>query len=282
MVRGLFGFFDHTLEFSRADRIKLRKRSRSTVDFQYDQTTLAKMRLVGTTRTRAYLSLGKAFGLRAEDFTHRLTFGMFRKLDLEQPAPIFVAKIQTTKEDCPAFLYLDEDAINDLKPFLEENKAKPDNARIWKARKEDLSKMVQRLASRAEIDSHGDKIRWHGLRAFLFNSLCRVMSTEKAKQVVGKQLSESAYLNEKDLAEDYAKVMPLIAYEANHVKEKVSALEQENDIYRTILVSMIGKDKLEAFVQRRQKALFGDKPVVARPLTVKEMLELYAEALKEE
>jgi hypothetical protein len=227
MVRGFFSFFDKPLQFSRTERIKLRKRSRSTSDFNFDQTTLAKMRLVGTTRTRAYLSLGKAFGLRAEDFTHRLNFGIFRKLDLDQPAPIFVAKIQTTKEDCPAFLYLDEDAINDLKPFLEENKAKPDSARIWKARKEDLNKMVQRLASRAEIDSHGGKIRWHGLRAFLFNSLCRVMSTEKSKQITGKQLSESAYLNEKDLAIDYAKVMPLIAYDTNHVKEKVSELEEE-------------------------------------------------------
>jgi uncharacterized coiled-coil protein SlyX len=105
-------------------------------------------------------------------------------------------------------------------------KSKPDSTRIWKARKEDLSKMVQRLASKAEIDAHGDKIRWHGLRAYLFNSLCRVVSTEKAKQVVGKQLSESAYLNEKDLLEDYAKVMPLTAYDTNHVKEKVNELSQ--------------------------------------------------------
>jgi hypothetical protein len=87
-------------------------------------------------------------------------------------------------------------------------KDKPDGARIWKARKEDLAKMLSRLADRAEIDDHGDKIRWHGLRAFLFNSLCRCMSTERAKQIVGKTTSESAYLNEKDLAEDYAKVMP--------------------------------------------------------------------------
>ena len=229
MVRGFFGFFDHPLQFSRTERIKLRKRSRTTSDFSFDQTTLAKMRLVGTVRTRAYLSLGKAFGLRAEDFTYRLNLGMLRRLDLTQPAPIFVAKIQTCKEDCPAFLYLDQDAINDLKPFLAEMKSKPDNARIWKARKEDLSKMVQRLASKAEIDSHGDKIRWHGLRAYLFNSLCRVISTEKAKQVCGKTLSESAYLNEKDLLEDYAKVMPLTAYDSNHIKEKVSELTQNLD-----------------------------------------------------
>jgi hypothetical protein len=226
MVRGFFGFFDHPLQFSRTERIKLRKRSRTTSDFSFDQTTLAKMRLVGTIRTRAYLSLGKCFGLRAEDFTFKLNLGMLRRLDLTQQAPIFVAKIQTCKEDCPAFLYLDQDAINDLKPFLAEMKSKPDSTRIWKARKEDLSKMVQRLASKAEIDAHGDKIRWHGLRAYLFNSLCRVVSTEKAKQVVGKQLSESAYLNEKDLLEDYAKVMPLTAYDTNHVKEKVNELSQ--------------------------------------------------------
>lgn len=226
MVRGYFSFWDKPLQFSRTERIKLRKRSRTTSDFSFDQATLAKMRLVGTTRTRCYLSLGKAFGLRAEDFTHRLNFGMFRKLNLNQPAPIFVAKITTTKEDCPAFLYLDQDAINDLKPFLAEMKSKPDSARVWKARKEDLSKMLQRLAVKAEIDAHGDKIRWHGLRAFLFNSLCRVMSTEKSKQITGKQLSESAYLNEKDLLEDYAKVMPLIAYDTNHIKEKINELVQ--------------------------------------------------------
>ena len=62
MVRGFFGFFDRPLQFSRAERIKLRKRSRTTNDFSFDQATLAKMRLVGTVRTRAYLSLGKAFG----------------------------------------------------------------------------------------------------------------------------------------------------------------------------------------------------------------------------
>jgi len=226
MVRGFFAFFDKPLQFNRTERIKLRKRSRTTSDFSFDQTTLAKMRLVGTVRTRAYLSLGKCFGLRAEDFTNKLNLGMLRRLDLTQQSPIFVAKIQTCKEDCPAFLYLDKDAVNDLKPFLEEMKSKPDSARVWKARKEDLSKMLQRLAAKAEIDGHGDKIRWHGLRAFLFNSLCRVVSTEKAKQIIGKTLSESAYLNEKDLLEDYAKVVPLIAYDTNHVKEKVNELSQ--------------------------------------------------------
>jgi site-specific recombinase XerD len=226
MVRGFFAFFDKPLQFNRTERIKLRKRSRTTNDFSFDQTALAKMRLVGTVRTRAYLSLGKAFGLRAEDFTNKLNLGMLRRLDLTQESPIFVGKISTCKEDCPAFLYLDKDAITDLKPFLEEMKSKPDSTRIWKARKEDLSKMLQRLAAKAEIDAHGDKIRWHGLRAFLFNSLCRVVSTEKAKQIIGKTLSESAYLNDKDLLEDYARVMPLIAYDTNHIKEKVNALSQ--------------------------------------------------------
>ena len=53
------------------------------------------------------------------------------------------------------------------------------------------------------------------------------MSTEKAKQIIGKQISEGAYLNPESLKEDYKNAMHYTAFNGNGVKQKVTDLEQK-------------------------------------------------------
>jgi uncharacterized coiled-coil protein SlyX len=181
----------------------------------------------GTTKNRYVVAVGKSLGLRAEDFAQRLTYGTFRTLDLSQEAPIFLGTIETEKEGVKAYCYLDKDAIEAVKALLDQNKDKPDNKRIWTARSEDLSPLLRRLADKANIKYGQKRIRFHCLRKFTYDNLNRTMSTDKAKQIIGKQISESAYLNPDSLKEDFRTAMPYLAFNGNMVKVRVSELEDK-------------------------------------------------------
>jgi len=81
------------------------------------------MASVGNLKEKYVLVVGKSLGLRASDFI-RLTYGDFRKLDLNQEPPIFIGEISTTKEGISAFPFLDSDAVEIIKLLLESNKDK--------------------------------------------------------------------------------------------------------------------------------------------------------------
>jgi succinate dehydrogenase flavin-adding protein (antitoxin of CptAB toxin-antitoxin module) len=225
-LRSFFAFNRKPLFFTSGERKKLKPRKRVNEDYLFDQDMLYKMYLCGTVKARYVVAVGKSIGFRASDFS-KLTYGQFRALDLNQQAPIYFGEFLTQKEGVRAFAYLDSDAIQAVKALLEAFKDKPDEAHIWCAHSADLSKCLQNLARKANVDPKGKKIRFHALRKFLFDSLNRVMSFEKAKMVIGKQISEEAYLNPETLKEDYARVMSLTALNGNGTKQKLNAFEEQ-------------------------------------------------------
>ena len=255
-LRGFFSYWRKPLNLTSTERKRLRKRTRTTEDYFLSTEDLAKMYLCGTTKNRYVCAVGKSIGLRAEDFS-KLTYGQFRTLDLNVEAPVFLGEIQTEKEGVKAFCYLDKDAIESVKALLEQSTKQPDQKQIWTARSEDLSPLLRRLADKANINYGQKKLRFHCMRKFLYDNLNRTMSTDKAKQIIGKQISESAYLNPESLKEDFRNAMHYLAFNGNGIKTKVSELEQkllEKDALIKQLQSQL--DQTQTQTDRTSKELF--------------------------
>jgi len=226
MVRGFFSFHDKPLMLSTQDRVKLAKKTRTTEDFPFDNDLLHKAWLCSTVKGRFVIAVGKSIGLRAEDFS-KITYGQLRSLDLNSEIPIFLGEIPTQKEGVKAFCYLDFDAVQSIKDLLSFYPHKPDNARVWSARSDDLSGILQRACKKAKIESGTRRIRFHNLRKFLADRLSMYMAESRWKQIVGKKISESAYISPLLLREDFKNAMHSIRFNGDIVRKQVSNLEQQ-------------------------------------------------------
>lgn len=228
-IRGFFSFYRKPLVLTSQERKKIRQRTRTTEDYEFSSETLAKMYLCGhTAKSRYVVAVAKSIGLRSEDFVS-ITYGQLRRLDLNAEIPLFLGSVETSKEGVKAYCFLDSDAVIAVKELLAVSADKPDSERVWSYHPKYLSPLLRRLARKAHIEAHGQQIRFHCFRKFLFDNLNTVMSLEKAKQIIGKATSESAYLSPNTLRESFALVMPKITFNgSNGVKTKVVELESEN------------------------------------------------------
>jgi len=194
IIRGFFQYYETPIMLRRNERIRIDKASRSTRDYKFSRKDVAKMALIGNLEEQYILLAGKSFGLRASDFL-RLTFGHFRQLDLTEELPIPLGEIYTTKKDIRAYPFIDSDSLPIIKAILEANKHRNDKDRIITVRTSELTVILQRLAHKANIQ-HGDsRIRFHNLRKFLITRLSASMSESQWKQIIGKSISEDAYVS---------------------------------------------------------------------------------------
>jgi len=225
-VRGFFAFNRNSLHLTNQERKRLGERRRSTEDYFLDKEDIRKMSMHANLRDNYILLVGKSLGLRASDFVN-LTYGMFRGLKLDNPAPVFIGKIGTKKERVPAFPFLDYDATRIVKAVLEANKDRSDDDFVLmtqskkkrntyaRMQTDRLSIVLQRLAKRAKIEFGSKRIRFHCLRKYLCDRLSSVMSESKWKQIVGKKISEGAYISSDSLRKDFLRAMPTIAISTN-------------------------------------------------------------------
>jgi hypothetical protein len=90
-----------------------------------------------------------------------------------------------------------------------------------------------RAFTRAGLDSHGQRVGFHSLREYLFDRLTAVASIEKAKQIIGKKVSDAdqVYLGVENLRDIYQRAMPSIVVgngNGTETKKRVDNLEEEN------------------------------------------------------
>jgi hypothetical protein len=230
-VRGFYSFYRMPLIFRKHESRKLTEKNRVTSDFLFDREDLAKMALCGNLKERYILIVGKSVGLRASDFL-KFTYGQFRSLKLETDAPIAIGEIGTLKESVKAYPFLDSDVIPIVKQMLESNKDKKDSDKILIDTEDNLSVILQNLAKKAgfEVENgavHGRRIRFHCLRKFLIDHLSAFASESQWKQIVGKTISEAAYVSTDQLRNVYSRAMPSILINGNGAKtRKLIELEQ--------------------------------------------------------
>ena len=221
------------------------KAHRVTRDYMLTNDDIAKMVLVGNLREKYIVLQGKSFGLRAGDFAS-LTYGCFRSVNLEDEAPIFLGEFQTQKEGVTAFPFIDSDALPILKAVLDSNKNKPDSERIVTVNEDELSSIIQNLAQKASINLGDKHLRFHCFRKWLIDRLSANMSESKWKQIVGKALSEDAYVSSFELKESYSKAMKLTTVFTNgngKVSKQVEEMQVEFQLAKSQLADIIAKQE---------------------------------------
>lgn len=227
MVRGFFNYHYADLKFRRSTTKKLSKKpKRIREDYKLSKETIARMSVVADIRDRYVLVVGKSLGLRAIDFIN-LKVGDFTSLNLDAQPPIGLGKIYTIKEGVPAFPFLDSDAVPIVKAYLATIDTSDPNRRMLQIKKDELTTVLQRLAKKANVELGNKHLRFHCLRKFLIDRLSAVMSESKWKQIVGKKISEDAYVSEEQLREAYARAMPETTFSNyNHSIMKLEEIKQ--------------------------------------------------------
>jgi integrase len=269
-VSGFFNYHRLKLEPTAQEAKRLSERTRKTVDYLFIVEDLKRMFDVADLDERYVLVAGKSFGLRAGDFLH-LTRGDLEPY-IERPVPISIGRIETGKEKVPAYPFIDTDAKPVIKTMLDKmtREGRTDaKDRILTFKERQLSATLQRLAERAGLKVGNKRVRFHCLRKFLIDNISGVMSESKWKQIVGKKISEGAYVSPQGLKEDYERAMAKTTF-----TKVVSDDETELRMMEKMLQAFGLGDKYRI----RRKEMEGLKKA---PLSLIEQKKIADEILKE-
>ena len=242
VVRGFFAFCETPIFMTKAERQRIDKAGRSTKDYKFTRKDMAKMALVSSLDEKYILLFGKSVGFRANDFV-KFTYGDFRSLDLESDVPIYMGEFNTQKKAIPANPFIDVDSLPVIKAILEANTRKKDSDRIITIRGGELSVILQRIADRAKINYGNARVRFHCLRKWLVTRLSATMSESQWKQIVGKSISEDAYVSTDLLRTAYSNALKDLTVLTNNgnghsakvemLQEAITQLEKENYASKT-------------------------------------------------
>jgi integrase len=208
-IRAFFGFHRTPLVFRKSEKAKLREARRKQEDYRFSREDLKKMVDVGDLTEKYIVAAGKSFGLRAGDFLALKRGDLESYIDREPP--ISIGEYMTRKETVPSYPFIDTDVKPIVKMMLEqmsrEGRTQPNRRMLKYADSIQLSRVLQRLADKAGVKYGNKNVRFHCLRKFLIDHLSSHMSTEKWKQIVGKKITEGAYVSPDSLREDYQRTM---------------------------------------------------------------------------
>ena len=237
MVRGFYSYHKKRLDLDPMQVRTLNQKARNTTDYQYSKEDLKLMHNVAYPIDRLALLIGTNLGLRSEDAV-QLTYGQFRasieKSERENLAyPYYLATLETSKErGVTATCFITKELVETFKTV--DDKSHADTDRIFNTRPIQLSQTMKRIFAKTGLDAHGQIVKFHSLRKYLFSSLCKVMSEGYAKAIIGKAIDAAtkAYLNTtpENLKELYSKAMVdvLLTNGNTELKNHVNSLEEEN------------------------------------------------------
>ena len=224
VVRGFFGFYETPIHMTRDERMRLDKAGRSTKDYKFTRKDIAKMALISNLEEQYILLFGKSVGLRANDFI-KFTYGDFRSVDLTSEVPISLGEFNTMKKSIVANPFIDSDSLPIIKAVLENGEKKKDSDRIITKRVGELTVILQRMADKAKIQHGNARIRFHNLRKWLITRLSVSMSESQWKQIVGKRISEDAYVSSELLRRAYANALKDLTVMGNNGNGRSAKIE---------------------------------------------------------
>lgn len=245
-ARSFFAFHRMELKFRRTESTRLAKAKRKTEDYRFSRDDLKKMADVAGLEEQYVVVAGKSFGLRAGDFL-KLTRGDLEPY-INREVPISIGEYGTQKESVKAYPFIDSDTQPIIKTMLEnmdrQGRTKDSERMITHKHTIQLSRVLKRVAEKAGIE-HGNKIiRFHCLRKFLIDHLSSYMSESKWKQIVGKKISEGAYVSPDSLQSDYRRVMSETTFQKAAISENALRIKVHFDGLRKYLPAEI-VDRME-------------------------------------
>jgi hypothetical protein len=287
MLRGFFSFYKKPLDLSKTDKIKLGKKARNSEDYLFSTQDVKKLAENGSLKERYVLLAGVSFGLRAEDFASQLTYGKYR-LALEKAqteeisAPIPLGQVNTGKEKVLAFPMISSDALPIIQAILDAHKDAKDSELVFPEKASQTTAILQNLAFKSGLDAHGQRIRFHSLRKYLFDRLSSVASADQAKMIIGKKVDESSspYLSTEKLREIYERAQPSIVISNGNGQVKKDLAETKSTVEQ--LIKMLAeKDEeiktLKATIDNRfeelRREFFGETMKVKAKIVEPELKE---------
>lgn len=216
-ARGFFAFHRVPLQFRTGEKKRLSEKSRVTEDYYFSLADIKQLSDLADLEERYVLIAGKSFGLRASDFL-KLTRGDLEP-HINDEAPISIGRRETKKEKVPAYPFIDSDAQEVIKTILAkiavDGRTRPTDRILLFKNEIDLTRALKRLIKRSGLNVGNRIVRFHCLRKFLCDHLSSHMSESKWKQIVGKKISEGAYIGVESLRADYKRAMAETCFSKN-------------------------------------------------------------------
>jgi integrase len=230
-IRQLFRYYQMPVTIRSGSRVS--QTVQTTKNFPLTIEHVRKMFQVANLKERTVLALAVDTGLRISDFLK------IRKADLPSldGEPPIAFTLLTQKEKIPAHCFLSQETIDQLKTYLPTLKKKKNEYLFASNGKshisdEAVSKMLNRLAERAQIDLNGKSLTFHCFRKmFLSASIDSGIGLTAGKKLCGKAIarSDDTYLTTVKLKEKFIQLKKFLTIKqspetGSQQMEKLSAL----------------------------------------------------------
>jgi integrase len=204
-IRQLFRYYQMPVTMRSGSKVS--QTVKTTKNFPLTIEHVRKMFQVANLKERTILSLAVDTGLRISDFL------AIKKTDLpplEAESPIAFTLL-TQKEKIPAHCFLGKETVDLLKTYLPTTKNRKNEYLLASNGKshisdEAVSKMLNRLADKAQIDLNGKSLTFHCFRKmFLSASIDSGIGLTAGKKLCGKAIarSDDTYLTTVKLREKF-------------------------------------------------------------------------------
>lgn len=256
-VRSFYRFYGLDFKFRRNE---LEEPEAVYIDHRFTIDEISGMLYAASSkRNRAIIITGVSTGLSVGDIARLPRKRIEDLLDKEQP--LCIGPIIRKKTRVRGYPFLHETAVELIKEYLAE---RTDDYPYLFTTDEGtmvniayIDRMLKESFARAGFKvPEGERVRFHGLRKF-FISRCQDSGLEVNvwKTLCCKKAGESAYTTEK-LRENFLKVQDKLdpnTSASNNNINKVKGLQAELETLRTILVAILGKEKLETLLGNSSK-----------------------------
>jgi integrase len=204
-IRQLFRYYQMPVTMRSGSKVS--QTVKTTKNFPLTIEHVRKMFQVANLKERAILALAVDTGLRISDFL------AIKKTDLPllDVEPPIAFTLLTQKEKIPAHCFLSKETVNQLKTYLPTLR-KSINEYLFVSNgnshisDEAVSKMLNRLAEKAQIDLNGKSLTFHCFRKmFLSASIDSGIGLTAGKKLCGKAIarSDDTYLTTVKLREKF-------------------------------------------------------------------------------
>ena len=275
-IRQLFRYYQMPVTMRSGSKVS--QTVKTTKNFPLAIEHIRKMFQVANLKERMVLALAVDTGLRISDFLS------IKKIDLPplDAEPPIAFTLLTQKEKIPAHCFLSKETVNQLETYLP-SLEKKNNVYLFASNgkshisDEAVSKMLKRLANKAQIDLNGKSLTFHCFRKmFLSASIDSGIGLTAGKKLCGKAIarSDDTYLTTVKLKEKFIQLKKFLTIKQSPEVESgqieklgslVAKLAEELEQQKTVTQAVTGENlKIRREFEKRVAELNEEVAVAKR------------------
>lgn len=276
-IRQLFRYYQMPVTMRSGSKVS--QTVQTTKNFPLTIEHVRKMFEVANLKERTTLSLAVDTGLRISDFL-AIKKTDLPPLDVEPPVAF---TLLTQKEKITANCFLSQESVGLLKTYLS-TLQKKNNVYLFSSNgkshisDEAISKMLSRLAEKAQIDLNGKSLSFHCFRKmFLSTSIDSGIGLTAGKKLCGKAIAKSddTYLSTVKLREKFIQLKKFLTIEQSVKSEDqqlvklgslVAKLAEELEQQKVITQAVTGENLKIRREFKERVAQLNDEIAVTRPI----------------